>query len=128
MSSARIFSKGASAPAENLIARSKLRHVLADRLDSTRQIESRDVVPWPERPGRNAHDVRRASQQVPVANIDGRCLNANQHLIVACDRPLDVLEFQTSGRPYLSLGRLPSSCPEPSPRGGLIRVPDLAES
>jgi hypothetical protein len=38
--------------------------------------------------------VRHAPQEVPVADIDGRCVHVYQHLIVLDDRLIDALELQ----------------------------------
>src|SRR6185437_7212894 len=93
-SSTRILGKGACAPAEYLIAWSELRHVLADRLDYPRDIRSRNTVLWFAQPGRHADDVRHASYEDPVTNMDGCRMNAYQRLVILDHWPGDVQEFE----------------------------------
>jgi hypothetical protein len=60
----------ALAPAEHLIARSKLRDVPADRFNLPGHIKSRHVVPRPGQPGHHPQDVGRAR--------DGRLVDAER--------------------------------------------------
>jgi hypothetical protein len=92
--SARILSEGAFAPAEHLIARPKLFHVSADRLDLPGYIESRNLAPRLAQANPQTHDVWHPLQEMPGADIDCRCAHAYQHLIVLDDRLVDVLDLQ----------------------------------
>src|SRR5919109_39745 len=91
---ARILGEGAPAPAEHLIARSKLFEVSADRLDLTGDIEPRYRAPRFTQAGHRAHDVRYAPQEVPVADIDGRRPDPYEHMVVLDDRLVDGSELQ----------------------------------
>ena len=94
---ARVFGERALAPAEHIIASTKLLDVPADRLNLPGHIESRYLAPRLEQPDRRAHGVGDPLQEVPVADIDGRCAHADQHLIVLDDRLGDLLEPQDVG-------------------------------
>ena len=83
--SARIVGEGAFAPAEHLIARPKLLHVSADRLDLPGDVESRNLAPRPAQADPQTHDVWHPLQEMPVADIDCRCAHAHEHLIVLDD-------------------------------------------
>jgi hypothetical protein len=93
----RILGEGAVAPAENFVTRLKLLYVAADRLNLPGHVDTRYLAPWLGQSDRRAHDVRRAPEEVPVADIDDRCADANQYLVVCCDRLVDVLELQDIG-------------------------------
>src|SRR6185295_8069151 len=91
---AGILGEVAPAPAEHLIARSKLLDVSADRLDLTGDIESRHRTPRLTQAGHRADDVRHAPQEMPVADIDGRRADTYEHLVVLHDRLVDGSELQ----------------------------------
>src|SRR5439155_16527459 len=90
----RVLREGAIAPSEHLITYSKALHDSANRLDSPGDISSRNAVLWLAQPGREAHDVRHACHQDPVADMDGCGVHTHQHFAVADLRPLDVLRLQ----------------------------------
>src|SRR3954454_5404989 len=92
--SARILGERTPAPAEHLIARSKLLDPASDRLDLPSHIESWYLAPWPPQAGHRAHDVRDPPREVPVADIDGRRPHPYEHLVVLDDRVVDLPEFQ----------------------------------
>jgi len=118
--SARILGESALAPAEHLIARSKLLHVSADRLDPARDISSRDLALRLAQADHHAHDVRHAPQEVPVADIDRRGVNAYQHLAVADHRLVDVLALQDIRRAVPVLDDRPSRSAFSQPLGQLL--------
>src|SRR5437667_4329239 len=92
-----ILGKGPYAHAEDLIAGLKFGHVPANRLDPPRQVPSQNSVLGPglEQPAQHqAYDVRLASHRVPVTCIDGRRVNAYEHVIVLDGRLRDLSEFE----------------------------------
>src|SRR3990170_1729230 len=90
-----ILGKGPDAHAEDFIARLKLGHVSANRLDTTGQVPTQNRVLGSEQAvPHHAHDVRPASHEVPVPCVDGGRVNAYQHVVVLDDRLRDVLEFE----------------------------------
>jgi len=95
--STRELGKVAVAPAENLIAWSKLLNGPANRFNPPRQIPSRNLVPRLEQPDRRTHRVRDAPEEVPVGDVDGRGLHPHEHLVCPCDRLVDVLELKDIG-------------------------------
>src|SRR6266851_6859012 len=68
--SARVLGKGTRAPAENLIAGSKLSHVFADCLNCSGDVRSRNPVLWLAQPDCHARDVRLPSHTDQVADMD----------------------------------------------------------
>ena len=70
-SSARILGEGAPAPAEHLVARSKLLHVFADRLDLPGQIESRYPCL-----GLSGPDTMRMTYGMPLSRCQSPILTA----------------------------------------------------
>ena len=93
LQSTRIFGEGAPAPAENLIAGPKLLHVCPGELNLAHYVEPRYLALGLEQAGHQAHGVRDAPQEMPVADIDGRCVHAYQHLIVLDHRRVDVSQL-----------------------------------
>jgi hypothetical protein len=85
----------AAAPAEDLVARSKRRHVLADCLGDTSHIGAQNTILGPARPkARQADDERLAAHGVPVGGIDGRPADADERLIVAKLWRVDFLQLE----------------------------------
>ena len=81
--------------AEDLITRLKPRHVLANRLNVSCLIRSRNTVLWFEEPSpHEAQDIWQAFHDVPDIWMDGSGMNSYQHLIIIDHRLVDVLEFQ----------------------------------
>jgi hypothetical protein len=72
-------------------------HVLAYRLDPTRDIQPHTAVPWLAQPDSKASDVWHPSQVIQVRGVDGRRLNPHQYLVVSRHRLVDFLEFQDVG-------------------------------
>src|SRR5450759_2214288 len=70
LSSTRVLGKGARAPAENLIAESEFRDIFADCLDRSGDVRSRNRVLWLAQPDRHARDIRLASHDHQVADMD----------------------------------------------------------
>jgi hypothetical protein len=79
--STHILSESASAPAEYLITRLKLRYVSADHFNLPGQINSRACRFWFAQPGHCANDVRLASHEAPVKWIDGSRANLEHQVI-----------------------------------------------
>jgi len=91
---AYVLGARAVALAEHLIARLEVLHIVAYRLDLSCDVESRNTVLWFEQASNHADGERSPSHGEAVANVEARCVNAYEHLIVANDRLVDVLELQ----------------------------------
>src|SRR3954468_9616053 len=89
--SAGIFGQRTAAPAEHLIARLKVLDVASDRLNVPGYVASRYLAPRPAEAETQAHHVRDTPQKVPVADVDGRCAYAYEHLVAPRDRLVDLL-------------------------------------
>ncbi len=92
--STHVLGEGACRPAEDLVARSELGHILADRLDGARDIGPRDPVLRPARAGREAQEVGQAPDEDPVPDVDRCRVDAHQHLAITDGRLVDVLELE----------------------------------
>ena len=92
--STHVLGEGARRPAEDLVARSELGHILADRLDRARDIGPRDPVLRPARAGREAQEVGQAPGEDPVPDVDRCRVDAHQHLAITDVRLVDVLELE----------------------------------
>jgi hypothetical protein len=79
---------------EQLIARLKPRDISAHRLDPTRHILSPNTGLRRAEPADEADQVRLARHEVPVADEDARRVDADEHLVVADHRHVDVPEVQ----------------------------------
>ena len=91
---ARVLREGAGAPAEHLVAGAEALHVRTDRFDDPRDIGPRNRVLWLRQPGAQAHDPRRARHQDPVADMDGRRVDAHEHLPFGDLRNVDLPRLQ----------------------------------
>jgi hypothetical protein len=78
---------------EHLITRAEPRYGLADRLDLPCHVATENTVLRSAQPDR-AHDVRQASQEVPVTRIDGGCADADEHFVILDDGLIDRFEFE----------------------------------
>jgi hypothetical protein len=89
-----VLGEGAVAGAEYFVVRLKLRHVLANRLGLPRDIYAPNTsLGRAESVAYDAHQVRQARHEMPVADMDASRVNSYQHLIVLDHRLVDILEF-----------------------------------
>ena len=88
--------------AEDLVARSEPRHRLADLRHRARVIDAELGVLRPSQPVLQAHQIRPPEHGVPVEGVHGGRVHAHEHLVVLCDRPLDLLERERVGRSVLA--------------------------
>jgi hypothetical protein len=100
----RVFREGSAAQgvaaAEDVIARPDLRHVAADRLDSSGEVNAPDVSLGCRKPqAHEAHQVGQAGREVPHAGIDPSRVDAHEHIIVTDRGRGDVVEPQHVRRP-----------------------------
>ena len=92
-----VLGERASAPTEDFVAWPKALHVLADRLDRAGHIRARHAVLRLAQARAEAHDERDPRHEDPVTDVDGRRMDADQHLVVTDLRLVDVLGFQDLG-------------------------------
>jgi len=98
-SSACVLGEGAAAGAEHLVTRLEPGHVLADRLDASRHVIAADGVLGSAEPeARDAHQVRQPRHQVPDALVDPGRVHADEHVVIADHRRVDLPELQDVGR------------------------------
>jgi hypothetical protein len=71
--------KGAAARPGYFITGSKLRHVLANRLNVSCHVDAPNIALWFAQPDRHADEVRQASHEVPVEGVDGSRANLHGH-------------------------------------------------
>jgi len=99
---AHVFGEGPVAGAEHLVAGSKLRHVLADRLDLPRRIEAPAVaLRSPEPQAHQAAEIRVSAHFVPVVRIDSRCVHPDEHAVRVDRRLVDLDQLELIGRAVL---------------------------
>jgi hypothetical protein len=92
-SSTCVVGKGAAADAEYLVARLKSRHGFADRLDGPRDIHTSNTrLGRAEPEAHDAHQAWLARHHVPVTDVHASRVNAQEHVVVADLRLLDLLE------------------------------------
>ena len=93
-----VLRQGPDAHAEDFVSEPKLCHVFADRFDASRKVPTEDAVHGPAlaEPDQ-ADDIRPTSHHVHVPQVEGGRGDANQHLIVADGRLLDLLKFEHIG-------------------------------
>ena len=88
---ADVLGKGSAARTEDLIAGSKLRDVLPDRLDLPSHVHTHGAALWLAQPCHHADEVRAASHHVPVVGVDRSRAHADENAVIVDQRLLDVL-------------------------------------
>ncbi len=90
-----VLGEGAAGCAEDLVAGLELGHVLAHRLDRSRDVAASDAGVRPPQPPINGRKTNRlAPHDPPVARVDGRRANADEHAVGLEGGPLDLLKPQ----------------------------------
>ena len=82
------------APAEDLVAGLRLRHVRADGLDGARHVDAAHAPLRPPETLADADEVRLAAQRVPVVRVDRCRADRDEDAVVVELRPVDLLEPQ----------------------------------
>jgi hypothetical protein len=82
---------------EYLIAGLKLRHVVANRFNASRDVSAEDGVIWFEKSISQAEQERITSQEVPVSGICGCRMDSYQDFIVLGRRFLYLFELKNIG-------------------------------
>src|SRR5919107_4587838 len=86
-----------TAPAEDLVAGLKAPHAGADGFYRSRHVRPSDGVLWLAQPVGRASDVRQATHDRPVAQVDPGGPDANQHLPFCDLWPVDAASLQDRG-------------------------------
>jgi hypothetical protein len=100
---AGVLRERAGPPSEHRISSVERRYALADGRDLAGQIHSGNLPAGPAQSEHQAHDVRNASQQVPIPNVQSCGPNAHEHFAGSGHGRVDVTQLQDSG---VAIGRL----------------------
>ena len=77
---------------EHLVIRPKLANAVADRLDSSRQVEAEHRPPRLQQTDAEPDEERLAPKQDAIGRIDGRRVDPDEHLARCGRRPRNLLE------------------------------------
>ena len=69
-------------------------YALSDRFDGPRDVRPRYRVLGLAQPGGEAHHERRSGHEDPVTDVNRRRVDANQNLMIADDRLVDVARLE----------------------------------
>src|SRR5215211_935648 len=98
-----ILRERACLPAVDFVARFKLPDVLAEGFDRSGEVDAESRGLRLTQPDSEAHDVRRAADEVPIVRIDGNGPDSNQELVVVRHRLGDVHNLEDIGRTVVAI-------------------------
>jgi len=91
-----VLGQRAGSRAEHVVARFEPGDTPADRLHRPRKVDAEADDLWLPETGVEAHEVRRASHEVPVKRIDGSRANSYQDLIATSGRLLNLFTLENT--------------------------------